>query len=145
MDIDLLMRYTEIRTIFMRKIFQNNSLENKAVASMLTLVSNYYTITQALQLLYFTLTNLNDNLQSKSTLTWGPFVTFKYPLGTSFCSSRPGQLSLDFPLCTLKSKSFSASFPHTCNQVSPRFATSSAVQESIVLVSGKYTGDCTLF
>lgn len=69
MDIDLLMRYTEIRTIFMRKIFQNNSLENKAVASMLTLVSNYYTITQALQLLYFTLTNLNDNLQSKSTLT----------------------------------------------------------------------------
>lgn len=68
-DIDWLMRYTEIRTIFLRKRFQNNSLENKEVISMLTLVSIYYTITQALQLLYFTLTNFKNNLRSKYTLT----------------------------------------------------------------------------
>lgn len=150
-DIDLLMRCTKIWTIFLRKRFQNNNLENREVISMLTLVSEYYTITQALQLLYFALTDFNNNLQSKYTLTWGPFVTFKYPLGPSFCSSSPGQLSLAFPLLSpfsaLLKSPFQPDFPTpgTIGQVPPRFATSSAVQESTLLVSRKDIGDCTLF
>lgn len=119
-DKDLLVRYTEIRTIFLRKRLQNNSLGNKEVISVLILVSNYCTTTQALQLPYFTLTNCNNDLQSKYTLAWGPFVTFKYPFGASLSNSRPGQLSLDFPLLSpfsaLLKSPFQPGSPHTWNQ-----------------------------